>query len=217
MAHFKSFAFLVLLLSCSLYSYYLSNKDFQWIVPYMNDRSPAAVRDSIDFKNIIEKPMRVFKRENVASSIAIQKKDDKKFFAMGQFPVAGINGENLICLEYPIIKLKFSGEGMAVNGKKTQAWLTAPCKVSEKNQDYISEIPLPFGEMSRWSVQNQEVDYSQPNMPVKIKFDQVYTEWPVIWQLDSVEFYRDTSEAGDKVIFSHYDFLKKLGEVVLVK
>jgi hypothetical protein len=215
MAHLKSAIFLMLLLSCSLYSYWLSNKDYEWIVPYMNDRAPAAVRDSIDFQKILEKPMRVYKRETVASSISVVQKDGKKYLSMGQFPISGSHGNNLICLEYPYLKLKFVGEGSSVNGKKTVAWLSAPCKINEKNRDFMSDVPLPFGDLQRWPAQDQDVDFSQAGVPVQIKFDQVYGVWPAIWQLESIEFYKDG--AGDKVILDNYEFLQKLGEPVLVK
>jgi hypothetical protein len=200
-----------------MYSYWLSNKDFVWIVPHMNERAPAAVRQSDSLQQVIEKPMRVFKKEVVAGSISISQKDGKKYFTMGQFPVPVGEGQNLICVEYPYIKLKFLGDGASVNGKQPTAWINAPCAVSEKNKDFISEIALPFSDLKRWPAQSQEVDFSQPGMPIKVKFEQVLGDWPRLWKLEHVEFHRDQSDSPDRIIFSNYDFMKRLGEPVFVK
>jgi hypothetical protein len=217
MAHGKSFVFLVLLLSCSFYSYWLSSKDYEWVVPHVNDRTPASIRGSVDFQNILEKPMRVYKRETVVSSISIGNSEGQSFFSMGQFPVNSNEGTNLVCLEYPYLKLKFVGEGASVNGEKAVAWLSAPCKIDGKNQDFLSNVPLPFGDLERLPAQNQEMAYSMLDIPVRVQFDQIYGSWPILWHLDAVEFYKVDSDSGDKIVLDNYEFLQKLGEPIFVK
>jgi hypothetical protein len=217
MAHGKSFVFLMLLLSCSFYSYWLSSKDYEWVVPHLNDRTPASIRGSTDLQNIFEKPMRVYKRDTVVSSISIGKTEGRAFFSMGQFPVSSTEGTNLVCLEYPYLKLKFVGEGASVNGKKAVAWIKAPCKINEKNKDFLSNIPLPFGDLQRLPAQNQEMNYSMLDLPLRVQFEQIFGVWPNLWQLDAIEFSKDESETSDRIVLDNYEFLQKLGEPVFVK
>jgi hypothetical protein len=216
MHHFKSFAFLMLLISCSLYSYWLSNRDYEWIVPYMNDRAPAAVRESKDFQQIVEKPMRVFKREAVVSSILIDSHKGEQKISFGQFPVVASKGPNLICLEYPYLHLVLVGEGAAVAGKKTQVTVSAPCQVNPKNRDRVSDIPLPFEEIYRRPAQDQNFIWRGPAVDVNVLIENVYGEWPRLWELESIEFYKDSEGAGDKVVLSKSEFLKLNGEPFLI-
>lgn len=217
----KSLSFLALLLGCSLYSYWLTNKDFQWIVPYMDDRFPAAIRESQNLEDVVEKPMRVFKREVVASSILIRTHEGLKTFSMGQFPVKtqSAQGENLICLEYPYMLLTFSGEGAAINGRKPQVMVSAPCKVDSKNKDYMTNVPLPFGELERRPAENQEYKMDDTDSPVDVRVQNVVGgSWPKSWQLEAVEFHRDPNyQLTDKVIITSEELRQQLGEPIYVK
>jgi hypothetical protein len=218
---FRSLTFLVLLLVCALYSYWLTNKDVQWIVPYQDERQPAAVHHDAGVSDVVGKPMRVFKREIVASSILIRAKDDRFSFSMGQFPVKTktAQGENLICLEYPYMLLTFTGEGATIGGRKTQLTVMAPCKVNAKNQDFITSIPLPFGEMERHPAENAEFEISDSDNTSQIKIENVIGgNWPKQWQLESVEFHRDPAyKMTDKVIITTDELRQQLGEPIFVK
>ena len=221
MAQSKSLIFLILLLCCSTYSYWLSGKDYEWIVPHISDRSPAAVRTSDNFKEIIEKPLRVYKRESVIDSIQVSYKNGKSFFSMGQFSVPTTNQQtnqaNLVCLEYPVLRLKFLGEGTTVNGRKPSAVINTVCAIQDKNHDDVKQVPLPFSDLQRLPAQNQRLDYSQPNFPVQIEFEDIQGDWPTLWHLESVEFLKDSSPEAGKVIFSNNDILQKLAEPISVQ
>lgn len=219
MKHFKSFAFLMLLLCCSMYSYWLSNKDFEWIVPYMGDRAPAAVKDSEEFQKIIEKPMRVFKREAVVSSISIDNRHGRQMFSMGQFPVASAKGPNLICLEYPYVRLNFIADGQAVSGKQPAVKVGAPCQINPKNKDLMSDIPLPFHDLQRWPAQDQHTQYTDPNnMMIDLKFEHMRGTWPNQWLLESVKFSKDPNgESEEQVIINQVEVLNKLGQPVAIQ
>lgn len=214
---FKSFTFLILLLGCSMYSYWLTNKDHQWVVPYINERSPAAVKDSKDYEKILERPLRVFKREAVAASVMIRTHEGQQSFRMGQFPVSTSKEQaNLICLEYPFMKLTFVGEGASLGGRKTELTVSSPCKMDPQGQESLNEVPLPFQELLRRPAQNQEFKFSDD---IDIKVDNMMGDWPRVWQLKSVEFFRDPSsqEPIDKIVISQKELLEKLGEPVLIK
>jgi hypothetical protein len=192
--HFRSLTFLVLLIGCSVYSYWLSNKDFEWVVPYTEERSPAAVRESADFKEIIDKPLRVFKREALASSIEIISKDGKHHFSIGHYAVQGNKGPNFMCLEYPFIKLRLQGEGIAVSGKKAELVIVAPCRTGAKNKDMISPIEIPFDEMYRKPAQDQQFQFQQEKFTTEVHLKNVFGNWPKQWQLESIHFLRDTND-----------------------
>ncbi|MBY0316598.1 MAG: hypothetical protein K2Q26_13830 [Bdellovibrionales bacterium] len=214
MFHLKSAGFLILLMAFSLYSYWISNKDYQWIVPYMNDRTPAAVRDSGELSTIVEKPLRVFKRESVSHSIRIREKKEKKLtFSMGQFPVNASKGVNLLCLEYPKLRLRFIAEGMSVGGKKPTTTITSPCRVNNENKDYISDIPLPFHESDRLPAQDGE--YGEDAHKVHLDFEEIVGDWPREWILESIEFYKEDMPS-DAIVISREEITSKLGSPIVI-
>lgn len=217
MTNKRSVVFLALLLGCSLYSYWLSNKDYEWVIPQASNRSPAAVRDSDSVKKILEKPLRVYKQDMVLNSIGILDKNGKKYFNMGQFAVQGHAQANIVCLEYPFLKLKFLGEGQTVNGRKPSAVVSTLCAVHEKHQEDIKDVPLPFGDLQRLPAQDQRLDYSQVDFPVNVQFEDMYGNWPEFWQLESIEFLKDNSPESEKIRFTNSDFLKKRRAPVLIK
>ncbi|MCC6137209.1 MAG: hypothetical protein IT287_01135 [Bdellovibrionaceae bacterium] len=218
MNHFRSFAFLVLLIGCSFYSYWLSNKDFEWVVPYMEERTPAAVRESPDYKSLIDKPLRVFKRDAIAGSIDVRSKDKKYHVSFGQFATKGNKGPNLMCIEYPFIKLKLQGEGVAVGGKKAELFVIVPCKTHAKNTDMVNDIEIPFEELYRKPAQDVQFTYQQQNYSSEIYLKNVFGNWPKQWQVESIHFLRDTndiqSDANEKI--SNEEILKERGEPILI-
>lgn len=206
--HFRSFAFLGLLLACALYSYWQTTKDFVWIVPYMEDRLPAAIRDSQNYKELIDKPLRVFKREAIASSISLKPEGHRFFVSFGHFPVQGSKGPNFLCFEYPFVKLKLRGEGMAVAGKQTQLLVVAPCRHQSERSDFISDIEIPFDDMFRRPAQDVQWVHEQGKFSSEIHLINVLSAWPEQWQLESIQFLRDkndihtdaeTSISGDEI------------------
>ncbi|MCB9073838.1 MAG: hypothetical protein H6623_09465 [Bdellovibrionaceae bacterium] len=218
MNHFRSFIFLALLIATSFYSYWLSNKDYEWVVPYMSERAPAAVRDS-HMSDLVDKPLRVFKREAVASSIDILNKDGQYKFTMGQFAVMGNKGANLMCIEYPFIKLSMQGEGVVVAGKKAKLFVIAPCRLQSRNQDVIRSIPIPFEQLYRQPAQDQDIEYTQDGMTGHAYLKDVNGNLPKQWQLESVQFLRDTNDYlmdSPESIGEREIFMKK-GEPVLVR
>ena len=218
MNYLKSLSFLGLLLAFSMYSYWLTNRDYKWIVPFFNERAPAAVRESKDFEQFVERPMRVFKRELVASSVMIQTHEGQHSLSMGQFPVTTAKKENLICLEYPYMRVTFSAEVAALGGRKTQVIVAAPCKVNQKNPEMISNIPLPFGDLSRRPAQNQEFRLLDPVTPVDVRIENVFGDWPTLWHLENIEFFRDANhESAERITISSDDLRAQLGEPVSVK
>lgn len=217
MANMRSVVFLSLLLGCSLYSYWLSNKDYEWVIPQASHRSPAAVRDSDSVKQILEKPLRVYKQDMVLGSIDILDKNGKKYFNMGQFAVQGQTQANIVCLEYPFLRLKFLGEGQTVNGRKPSAVVDTLCAVHEKNHEEIKEVPLPFGDLQKIPAQDQKLDYSQADLPVNVQFGDMYGHWPEFWQLESIEFLKDSSQESEKIRFTNSEFLQKRRAPILIK
>lgn len=218
MSHIRSFAFLILLIGCSFYSYWLSNKDFDWVVPYMNDRTPAAVRGSQDFKKFLDKPLRVFKRESVAESIALKAKNGKYHITFGQYATNGSKGPNLMCLEYPFIKLKLQGEGVSVGGKKAELYVVVPCKTHDQNTDMVTDIEIPFDVLYRKPAQDVQFTYPQQNFSSDIYLKNVFGNWPKQWQLESIHFLHDSSEVfGDSLEkISNDEILKNRGEPVMI-
>lgn len=217
MTHLKSFSFLVLLLAFSFYSYWFSNKDYEWIVPQMNDRTPAAVRESLEWKEILEKPMRVFKRESALSSIRIiERKEKQLVFSMGQFSVMAPKGLNLLCIEYPKMRLKFIAEGVAVNGKSPTAIISAPCRVNSESKDYISDIPLPFHDTERFPAQIKEIEYGDDGHKVHIRTEAIVGDWPREWVLDSVQFYKDDEKNSQGLLITQNEINAKLGGPLVV-
>jgi len=218
---FKSLSFLALLLGCALYSYWLTNKDYQWIVPYLDERQPAAVRDNQDLGDVVEKPMRVFKRDMVASSIVIRTHEGQQSFSMGQFAVKSpqTGNENLVCLEYPYLQLVFSGEGATLGGRKTEVVVTAPCKMDANSKDYLANVPLPFGDLERRPAEDQEFQLSDPDATSNVKVQNVISgNWPSKWQLERVEFHKDASyQLNDKIILTSEELRQQLGEPFFVK
>lgn len=218
MNHFRSFAFLILLIGCSLYSYWLSNKDFEWVVPYIEERTPAAVRESPDYKALIDKPLRVFKRDAIASSIDVKSKDGKFQVSFGQFATAGNKGPNLMCIEYPFIKLKLLGEGVSVGGQKAELFVIVPCKTKLKNTDMVQDIEIPFDELYRKPAQDVQFTYQQQNFSSEVYLKNVFGNFPKQWQLESIHFLRDTndiqSDSNEKI--SNDEILKERGEPILI-
>lgn len=216
--HFRSFAFLILLIGCSFYSYWLSNKDFDWVVPYVDERAPAAVRDSSELKAIVGKPMRIFKRDAVAGSIEVKSKSGKYHVTFGQFATNGEKGPNWMCIEYPFIKLKLQGEGVAVGGKKADLFVVVPCKVHDKNPDMVSDIEVPFEELYRKPAQDVHFSHNQGNVSSEIYLRNVFGNWPKQWQLESIQFLRDTNDVwlDSPEQISNQEILKQRGEPVLI-
>ncbi len=217
MHHIKSFVFLGLLIACSLYSYWLSNREYVWIVPYMADRAPAAVRDSKEFQEVIEKPMRVFKREAVASSLAIDNYKGQQKLSFGQFPVTAGNGPNLVCLEFPYVRLVWSAEGRAVSGNKPRLLILAPCRIHPRNRDRVSDIPLPFDEIYRRPAQAQSFQWDKLGLHLEIEVQHVHGDWPRLWELESIEFYKDPSGEGEILSLAKEEFVKSTGAPILVR
>lgn len=219
MNHFRSFTFLILLIGCSFYSYWLSNKDYEWVVPYMEERTPAAVRESSDYKSLLEKPMRVFKRESVANSIEVKSKNGKHHVSFGQFATQGGKGPNLMCIEYPFVKLKLQGEGIAVGGKKPELFIVAPCKSHSKNTEMINDIEVPFEELYRQPAQDMQFSHKQQNFSSEIYLKNVFGNWPKQWQVESIQFLRDTndihSDTQEKI--SNEEILKERGEPLFIQ
>lgn len=207
----------MLLISCSLYSYWLSNRDYVWIVPYMADRAPAAVRESKEFQEVVEKPLRIFKREAVASSILIDSHKGKQKLSFGQFPVVANKGPNLICMEYPYLRLVWVAEGRAVSGKKTRLLVNAPCKIHPRNRDRVSDVPLPFDEVYRRPAQDQKFQWSDLGLNIEIDAENVYGDWPRLWELESIEFYKEPTGEGETVSLSKAEIIKATGEPLLVQ
>ncbi len=217
MKHFKSLAFLVLLIGCSFYSYWMSNRDFEWIVPYMNDRAPAAIRESKDFQQILDKPMRVFKRETIISSISLESHEGKHKISLGQFPVPGSRGLNLVCLEYPYIRLRLVAEGAAVGGRQTQVFVRAPCNMHPRNRDRVSDIPLPFAEIFRRPAQDQQFSWKDLNLEVDVQIENVFGDWPHLWELESIEFYKDPQNEEDVLKLTKQEFLQVNKEPLFIR
>lgn len=217
MNHLKSIVFLALLITCSLYSYWLSNRDYEWIVPYMNDRAPAAVRESKEFQEVIEKPLRVFKREAVASSIIIDSHKGKQKLSFGQFPVVANKGPNLICLEYPYLRLIWVAEGRSVSGNKPRLLVNAPCKIHPRNRDRVSDIPLPFDEVFRRPAEAQKFQWQNTGMDLEVESENIYGDWPRLWELESIEFYKESSGEGETVSLTKAEFIESTGEPILIR
>jgi hypothetical protein len=184
----------------------------------MNDRTPAAVRDSQDFKELIDKPLRVFKRDAVAASITLKEKYGKYHITFGQYATNGSKGPNLMCLEYPFIKLKLQGEGVAVGGKKAELYVVVPCRTQNKNSDMVSDIEIPFDELYRKPAQDVQFTYPQQNFSSDIYLKNVFGNWPKQWQLESIHFLHDSSEVfGDSLEkISNDEILKNRGEPVMI-
>lgn len=217
MKHIRSFIFLGLLVSCSLYSYWLSNRDYEWIVPYMTDRAPAAVRESKEFQEILDKPLRVFKRDVVASSIEVDQHGEKSKLSFGQFSVAASHGPNLVCLEYPYVRLSWVAEGRSVSGKKTRVWVKAPCKIHQKNSERVSDIPLPFEELYRRPAQDQSWPWQESGMDLQVDVENVFGEWPRLWELESIEFFKESDKLEDMITLSKQEIMEASGEPLLVR
>lgn len=216
--HFRSFAFLMGLIGCSFYSYWLNNRDFDWVVPYLDERAPAAVRESSEYKVLVGKPLRIFKREAVAESIDVQSHEGKHHITFGQFATSGNKGPNLMCLEYPFIKLSFQGEGMAVAGKQPQMFIVVPCKTDAKNTDMIHKIEIPFSEIYRKPAQDMQFTFPQSKSNSEVYLRNVFGSWPKQWQVESIQFLRDTNdinaEAAEEI--SNTEIIKNRGEPLLI-
>ena len=182
----------------------------------MHDRTPAAVKESEIFKQIIEKPMRVFKREAVAKSIKIRSNNHFTYFAMGQFSVDSSEGKNLICIEYPYVRLKFLAAGISVGGKKNTAWVSGPCSIDKSKSDYITSIPLPFDQRSRWPAQDQDAKYSPKGNNTEVKFESILGDWPELWHLEQVEFMSAPGDSSDAIVLSKSELLRALGRGIFI-
>lgn len=218
MNHFRSFAFLIGLIGCSFYSYWWTNRDFDWVVPYVDERAPAAVRESPDYKAIVGKPLRIFKREAVAESIDVQSHQGKHHISFGQFATTGNKGPNLMCIEYPFVKVSLQGEGMAVAGKQPKMFIVVPCKIDANNTDRVTDIEIPFEEIYRKPAQDVQFSYPQKQFSSEIYLRNVFGSWPQQWQVESIQFLRDTNdidiEAPEQI--SNTEILKHRGEPLLI-
>lgn len=206
------------LIGCSFYSYWLNNRDFDWIVPYVDERAPAAVRDSEDYKVLMGKPLRIFKREAVAGSIDVQSHQGKHHITFGQFATTGSKGPNLMCIEYPFIKVSLQGEGMAVAGKQPQMFIIVPCKTDSKNTDMVTSIEIPFSEVYRNPAQDMQFSFPQKQSSSEIYLRNVFGSWPKQWQVESIQFLRDTNDINAEALeqISNTEILKNRGEPLLI-
>jgi len=214
----RSFAFLTLLLCCALYSYWQTTKDYVWIVPYMEERLPAAVRESQDYKQLVDRPLRAFKRDVVADSISL-KPDGKHFLVtFGHFSVAGSKGPNFLCFEYPFIKLQLRGVGMAIAGKQTRLEVVAPCRHQTETPELITDIEVPFADIYRRPAQDASWTHQQDQFESQISTKDVVGEWPQQWQLESIQFLKDTNDHfvdTDLTITSDEIFKKRGGPLLI--
>lgn len=183
----------------------------------MADRAPAAVRESKEFQDVVEKPMRVFKREAVAASLAIDNYKGQQKLSFGQFPVTASKGPNLICLEYPYLRLVWVAEGRAVSGKKTRLLVRAPCRIHPLNRDRVSDIPLPFDELYRRPAQDQTFQWHKLDLNLEVDAENVYGDWPRLWELESIEFYKDPSGEGEVLSLAKEEFVKSTGGPILIR
>lgn len=181
----------------------------------MEDRTPAAVRQSPEYSALINKPLRVFKREAVAESIHLKAKDGSYHVAFGQYAIDGAKGPNLMCIEYPFIKLKLEGEGVSVSGKKAEIFIVVPCKTNVKNTDMISDIEIPLEDLYRRPAQE---GHFQSNESTDIYLRNIFGSWPKEWQLESIQFLRDKNDIdiNSEEQISNKEILKKRGEPLMM-
>ncbi len=199
-----------------MYSYWWSTAVYQWIVPTMPARVPAAIRDSNDFADVLDRPMRVFRREMVAASVELRIHQEQKFLRMGHFAVGPAAQPNLVCLEYPYVQLKFLGEGASVSGKKTELTVAAPCRVNPDDREYLSDVPLPLSEIYRRPAQNQHFRVESSPMGVDMKIENAAGLWPTSWHLDRILFTREPFGEGD-VVIPRQELMDRLGEPVILR
>ncbi len=187
-------------------------------MPYLDERAPAAVRESADYKALIGKPLRIFKRDAVAESIDVQSHQGKHHISFGQFATDGTKGPNLMCIEYPFIKVALQGEGMAVAGKQPQMFIVVPCKTDARNSDMVSQIELPFAELYRKPAQEGQYSIPQNNSSAEIYLRNVFGTWPKQWQVESIQFLRDTNDIDAQAPeeISNSEILKNRGEPILI-
>lgn len=216
MVNFRSISFLFLLVGLASYSYWFSQNDEVWIVPHVSDRTPAAVKDTEEFKKLIETPIKVFKREAATKTIKIGKKESYTYFAMKQFAVDSKKGKNLICIEYPYLRLKFLAEGISVGDQKPVAWVSAPCMIDQSQQTELTYIPLPFGKLERLPAEDHEREFQPNGVKVNLKFEAIINDWPSLWQLQQIEFMREPGSDFDSLIIGNEEIIKALGHPVLV-
>jgi len=149
-------------------------------------RDPAAIHKTYDFSHLAGEELDLASKERLVGSAAVHTEGAEVAIELGDFVVMGTNGQKTFaCQQYAQIILQFEGDGSAVNGQKPMMEVEGTCEVA-KDINMIAPLWIPVAKILGEPVADGEFDFRE-NHPVRVRFANLYQEWPAAWRLNGLK------------------------------
>lgn len=148
-------------------------------------RSPAAVKQNMDFSKLKGSELSIASQKRVLSEARVVRKGESVGLELGHFITRRENGKRAFaCHLYQKVQLKFIAVGVAENGESPVMQVEGDCKIGD-SVSRISPIWIPTDLILSERPGNMELNFNEPHR-VSFRFDHIGSDWPLNWSLSSV-------------------------------
>ena len=165
-----------------------AQEEFVLVVPKVVERVPAALNDSAKLRTLQEKILKVTHKDKIWEKTLITTLTDVVTVQLPQVALRDTQGrDNLACLIFDQVTLRFVADGQATSGEKAELELTAPCEFNIEQPEVLEVLVVPFEEIRARPAKNESFTLANYQGYV-FKTHHVMGEWPVAWILREVSY-----------------------------
>ena len=163
-------------------------------------RNPAAIRRELDFSRLDGKELITATQNRLVKAARVIMHDELLGVELGHFVTRSDDGQRKLACDsqYNRITLKFEAEGIAEAGEKTLMVIDGPCKTGEKDITSIEPVWIPVAKILQQKP--ADMDFSHDEGATKVHFENMGTQWPLRWSLQSVRLYNNAAATKEVAI-----------------
>ncbi len=168
------------------------SNQYTYLVPKIDERVPASVRESLSALELPSEPMRVPIPEQFWSHVWVDQVDGQFEYQFSQFAAQDSMGrDNLACLVYDRVRIEFIAEGQAVSGEKPRLVVESPCRIQGGDVLRMNAVRIPASELQESPLTGEPIEIEGNDALFEVIG--AADEWPRYWLLKKVDFFQSAN------------------------
>ncbi len=164
-----------------------AEEEFVLVVPKVVERVPAALNDSAKLRTLQERILKVTHRDKIWEKTIITTLSDVVTVQLPQVALSSPGGDNLACLIYDEVTLRFVADGQATSGEKAELEMSAPCEFNIEQPEMMEVLIVPFEEIQNKVAQDATFTLDS-HKGYTFRVQHLMGEWPAAWILTGVSY-----------------------------
>ncbi len=162
-------------------------------------RKPAAIRPDLDFSGLVGAELILATQRRLVSAAKVASHHGEVGVEFGAFVTRDESGQRVhVCHQYERMTLRFDAEGVAESGVKPVMEVDGPCLPS-RDISRIEPLWIPFEKIREMNASSMDVRFDDS---ISFRFDDMSSDWPSEWSLQSVRLYDEDEDDRDIIIDS---------------